>query len=387
MSDSTKTIGVMFGGASAEHDVSIITGQYVLSQLRKVGYQVVPIYVTTDFEWRVGEDLGELKFFKEKQSLDKYAGWHMSTEGGVLTLTRKKGLKQTQYVVDVLFPTFHGTNGEDGALQGFAQFGNIPYVGASMEGSVVAMNKTLTKQVLKDANISTPDYVAFSAHDWKHKSDELVKQVETTLEYPVFIKPPHAGSSIGVSRADSTQELRQGIEVALHYDSHCLVEQGVDKARDITVAVMGNHELETSLLQESHHHGGMLSYEDKYINDGGAQFGGSDEVMTIPAKLPEAVTVEIQEMAKRVYAVLGLSGTSRVDFVVAPDDTFSVIEVNPLPGTLYNHLWEASGLSGTELVSRLVDMALEAHQERNTISYEFNSSILKHANNMKLKVD
>lgn len=382
-----KTIAVAFGGASAEHDISIITGQFIISQLEKTGCSVVPIYIGHDAQWYIGSELGKLSFFKDKKDLSPYMGWSVLNKDGRLLLSKKKGLSVKKYEIDLVFPAFHGTNGEDGAFQGYCQFLNIPYAGAPMEGSAVAMNKTLTKQALVGAGISTPNYVAFNNFDWNSNRNEQISKIESKLSYPVFVKPPHAGSSIGVSKAENKDELVNGIELALHYDNDCLVEEGIVGARDVTVAVMGNKDLQTSVGQESHSADGMLSYDDKYINDGGAQFGGSDDVMTIPAVMKPETEKEMMNLAKKVFSLLGLSGTSRVDFLLDDQENITVIEVNPLPGTLYNHLWEKSGVSGVELVTKLVELGFEAYEARQETSHEFNSSVLQHANNMKLKLD
>jgi len=380
------TIGVLFGGASAEHDVSIITGQYIISVLEKLGHKVVPIYIDHASAMHSDPALGKLSYFKENKATDKFSGWSIASKDSKCILSRKKGLSTTTHVIDMLFPALHGTNGEDGAFQGLAQILSVPYAGSSMEASVIAMNKTLTKRTLESHGIKTPPYIACSKEDWVKNQETIVSRIEGELAYPLFTKPPHAGSSIGISKAKNRDELINGIELALHYDTECLVEEGVSGARDITVALLGNDELQVSFTQESHS-SEMLSYEDKYINDGGAQFGGSDEVMTIPAELSDNTEKEIRDLAIKVYKILGMQGTGRVDFLVSDTDDISVIEVNPLPGTLYNHLWEKTGVSGEELISKMIELGFESCKKRTDSSHEFNSSILQHANSMKLKVD
>jgi len=387
-----NNIGVFFGGKSPEHDVSIITGQLIISELKKLGYNVEPIYLSKEGEWFLGEKMGTLETFcdlNKKEERLKNAGNYFLDLAKIKNkmVFRKKGLLGKEVVIDLAFPAFHGMNGEDGTIQGTFEMFNIPYVGCDLPSSAIAMDKALTKLIYKSEEIPTTKFIYFNDHDWNKNREKILTKVRKELNLPIFIKPARLGSSIGMSKIGKLEELESACEVALHYDSKIVIEEGVENLADITCAVLGNENPQPSLIQESLFSDKLFSFESKYLDDGGAQLGNATGNIIIPAKLSEEVTEKIQKMAVKIFKVLGCSGIARADFLYdRKNDFIYANEVNPLPGTLYHHLWKKSGIEIGELLEKLIWLAKEKHQAKNKISHSFNSEILKQANSTKLQI-
>ncbi len=385
-------IGVFFGSRSPEHDVSIITGCLIVQGLKELGENVVPVYIDKKGDWYIGSELGEIEFHrnKDKESkLKQYAGYSLDLKAsaGKLVFTKKSLLRNDEVTIDIAFPAFHGANGEDGTIQGLWELMNVPYVGCDVVSSAVTMDKVLTKLMYQRFSIPTTKFVHFITQDWLEKKDTVMNDIKETLTWPVIIKPARLGSSIGMNKAKTEDELVNAIEVALHYDTKVIVEECIEDLKDLTVAVMGNEEPQASLIQESAYSKDFFSYEDKYLKDGGAQLGKAQKSLIIPADLDESTTKEIQNMALDVYKILGCSGTARVDFLY--DNTFKKYyanEVNPLPGTLYHHLWKKSGIEFKDLLSKLIELAKLKYKEKSRITSVFESEILQKAGSGKMKL-
>ncbi|MDO8592527.1 MAG: D-alanine--D-alanine ligase family protein [bacterium] len=385
-----QTIGVFFGGKSPEHDVSIITGEFIISGLKKLGYGVMPIYISKTGEWHISQELSSLKFFHAEnfhEKLKKIASYRLDLKNSSGKLVFKaKALLAQDITIDLAFPAFHGQNGEDGTIQGLFEMFNIPYVGCDVAASAVAMDKILTKLLYISHNIPTTEFVFFDKTDWEKSRADVLENIAQALTYPLFVKPARLGSSIGIAKAADERELEFAISAALHYDQRILVENGVNNLMDITCAVMGNDELTASELQESNFSKDFFSYDDKYINDGGAQLGEAQKNIIIPAGLDENTTEEIKKLAKKIYKLAGLSGISRIDFLYDKSARLAYAnEINTLPGTLYHHLWKASGVEFPDLLARLIRYAEEKHQSKNELTTTFESDILKNTKSLKLQ--
>lgn len=382
-------IGVFFGGKSPEHDVSIITGQLIISELKKMGREVTPIYLTKHGEWCLGAGLDALNFFSSnpEQKLNGYSRYAIDLEESKGKIVfRKKAWGGKKTIIDLAFPAFHGMNGEDGTIQGLFEMFNLPYVGCDVAASALAMDKILTKEIYLANNILTADFIYFTGSEWLKNKSDLISDIEQKMKYPIFVKPPKLGSSIGITKAKTRAELENGIEVALHYGTRVLVEAGINNLKDITCAILGNDDPQASAVQESNFGGEFFDYEEKYLNDGGAQLGNSEKSLIIPASLDPATTRQVQEMAVKIYKIIGGSGTARVDFLYdAAAGRLFANEINTLPGTLYHHLWKASGVELDELISKLISLAQSAHKYKNDFQNTFESDILKFANSIKLK--
>lgn len=383
-----KTVAVVFGGRSVEHDISIITGQFIIAALQAADqFEVVPIYIARDDRWYSDSNLGKIEAFKDPdfdQKLAKLKPVTLSFDKGLSLQT--PGLRSKEIKVDVVFPATHGTYGEDGSLMGLLRLANVPFVGCDLEASVIAMDKVLTKQVTQAAGLMTVSYTWFTAEDWA-KSEKRVRGEIETLKMPVFVKPAHLGSTIGISRVDKPEQLDQAVEVALHYDNKVIVEQGVIDLLEVNCAVLGNDKVQTSELEQPVAKQGLLSFEDKYMSgskSGGGAYTGGTGGSVIPAPVEEEVKIKVKEMAVSAFKAIGGTGTSRLDFLIdnGTGDIY-LNEINPLPGTLQQHLWKASGVSNVELVSRLVELAEQAHAERGRHSATFSSSVLNQSGGSK----
>jgi D-alanine-D-alanine ligase len=387
-----KNIGVFFGSGSTEHDISIITAQLIIAGLKGLNYQVTPVYITKGGKWMLGEELGNLKLFTDPTltpslSQRERGRWFLDMENSNGKMVfKKKGIAGKSVVIDIAFPALHGAFGEDGTIQGMFEMLGVPYVGCGVTSSAIAMDKALTKIVMKDAGVPTTKFISFYKSDWETGKSEISKSINQ-LKWPLFVKPVHLGSSIGIGKVKSgdQKDLEQKIEVALHYDDKVLVEEGVENLMDVTCCIVGNDEPRASLLQESVFKDDLFDFEDKYISDGGSQTGKAVNNLIIPARLDEVTTKAIQECAKKVYKALGCSGIARVDFLYNKQTKeFFANEVNPLPGTLYHHLWKASGLELDRLLELLIKLAEEKYEQKRQITFTFESSVLTNLGKGKL---
>lgn len=388
--NSKQNIGVFFGSGSAEHDISIITAQLIIGGLKGLGYSVTPVYITKTGKWMLGEGLGNLKLFtspdKKAEDHKDYFEYFLDMQESLGKMVfRRKGFMGKSITIDMAFPALHGTYGEDGTIQGLFEMFGVPYVGCGVASSAVSMDKALAKIVMKDAGIPITKFIYFLKDNWKNQESRIKNQVAAELKYPVFVKPVHLGSSIGIGKARDEKELIQKIEVALHYDDKVIVEEAVENLMDVTCCLIGNENPRASVLQESVFKDDLFNFEDKYISDGGAQTGKATNNLIIPARLDEATTKAIQEAAIKVYKALGCSGIARVDFLFDKQSKqFFANEVNPLPGTLYHHLWKASGLEFGPLLEELIRLAEEQYKQKREVTYTFESSVLKNLGGHKL---
>ena len=385
----TKTVGVFFGSRNPEHDVSIITGQLIISGLKKLGYPVVAVYIDKMGKWYTGDAYATLSHFSSGKIHNEADGrlfLDLEASHGKLVFKRK-GLGGARVTVDLAFPAFHGQNGEDGTFQGLCEMLSVPYVGCDVTASAVTMDKVMTKQLYQAEHIATTNFVAFSRHEWVAEKNAVLKKIDSQLSLPLIVKPAHLGSSIGITKAKTPKDLEFGIDVACHYDTKVIVETCVANLMDVTCAVIGTHEPIASQLQESVFADDVFSYENKYLDEGGAQLGAAHNSIVIPARLDDATTKEIQSTAVRVYKLIGCSGIARVDFLYdKKTQRYFVNEVNTLPGTLYHHLWKKSGIELPELLTKLIGYAEEAYKEKEKVTHVFASDILKHASSSKMKL-
>ncbi|HRY63338.1 MAG TPA: D-alanine--D-alanine ligase family protein [Patescibacteria group bacterium] len=386
-----KKIGIFFGSRTPEHDVSIITAQLIIAGLRDLGHEAVPIYIGKNGRWYIGKQLDSVMFFKEENKeakLSKMKSYHLDMEASTDKMVFfRDGIAPGKIEIDLAFPALHGANGEDGTVQGVFELVNVPYVGCGVASSAVAMDKILTKIFFQGIGIPTVDFVSFDKAQWDKSSAEIMNSIQDKLDWPVIVKPARLGSSIGIAKAGTKKELELAIEVALHYDDKALVEKCVQNLMDVTCAVIGNDEPRASLLQESLFRDELFSYQDKYLDEGGAQTGQAEKNIIIPARLDEKTTQEIQEMSRKIFKGLGCSGIARFDFLYDKvEKRFYANEINTIPGTLYHHLWKKSGLGLKELLSELIRLAEERYKIKNKLILNFDSKILDFVGAAKLKI-
>lgn len=379
-------VAVFFGGKSVEHDVSIVSAQIVMENLRQLNqYKILPIYIDKKGNFLYDDSLQYIETFQklDEDKLKKMRGYsvELDAEAKGLRIFKKQGMfaGAKTLSVDVVFPVMHGMNGEDGTLHGLAEILNCPVVGCGVLGSALGMDKVMMKSVWKANDIPMVKYLWFMRKDWQKNAENVYSQIEKELQYPLFVKPANLGSSIGISKAKNRQELEFAFEVAAHYDRKIIVEEGVKNLIEINCALLGNDEPIPSLLEQPASYEDFLTFEEKYINEGGTMKGIKGKVK-IPAELDEQMTKEIQATAVKAFKILDCAGTSRVDFLVDKDtNRFYANEINTIPGSLQLHLWEASGIKGAEVVEKLIRLAFEKYEEKQTFMTLFDSDILKKA--------
>lgn len=392
-------VGVLFGGKSVEHEISIISAIQAIGHLNKEKYDVIPIYITKGNEFYIGEDIGNVKAYTNlKELLAKSQRVIMVYDEGktkLLKYPQKMFSKPYVDYIDVAFPVVHGTNVEDGTLQGFLQMMNIPYVGCDVLSSAVGMDKYVMKTVLKDAGIPVLDCKCYTANQYDEDGEKIVDEIESAIGYPVIVKPVNLGSSIGISKAENRTELYDSLETAFQYATKVLVETAVQNLKEINCSVLGDYEYaESSECEEPVSSDKILTFSEKYIGDGsakGAKGGvkgaksGSQGMATLKRKIPAEITDEqrayIRELASKAFKVLGCNGVSRIDFMMnTKTNDIYLNEINTIPGSLSFYLWEPLGVKYSELLDRMISLALKRERQQENITYTFDSSVLEGVN-------
>lgn len=387
-------VGVFFGGKSVEHEVSIITAIQAIENMDKDKYDVVPIYITKDNKMYVGDLIGDISNYKDIDNLLKNSTQIMLAQKDnkvALLRCEKKLFQDSEYdYIDIAFPIVHGTNVEDGTLQGFLKMFNLPYTGCDVISSSVGMDKYVCKCVLKDNDIPTLPCKCISSRDYNADSDKIIKAIEKEYKYPVIVKPINLGSSVGIKIAKDKKELVDAIENAFEYSRKILVERAIKNLKEVNCSVVGDYEFaKASECEEPVKTDEILSYKDKYISGGkkgGAQKSMNASVLKLPADIDKKTKERIQELALKTFDVLGCSGVIRIDFMIDKDTKEILVnEVNTIPGSLSFHLWKATDLSYTKLLDELIDLALKRNREEKNITYSFDSNILSGVSMNSLK--
>ena len=376
-----KKIGVVFGGRSVEHEVSVITGMQIIENIDKSKYEPVAIYITKEGKWLTGPGLLEFKNFKNNNFSDSKEVI-MSTRYGDknLYLHPDGGGLFTKKVVDridIMFPALHGTNGEDGTIQGLFELIGMPYTGGNVLSSSVGMDKILMKDVFKTYGIPVVDYTWFYRTSWENDKDQVIKDIEDKISYPVFVKPANLGSSIGITKAKNRDLLISSIEVAINYDRKVIIEKAVENPREINCAVMGyDREVITSLCEEPLGWEEILSFEDKYVKTNSKSGGKSQgDRRIIPAEIDNDLRQEIEGLAKKSFVSIDGSGVSRIDFLIDKDNKVYVNEINTLPGSISFYLWQDKDYPIKKLITRLIEIAEITQEEKNKNMYHYESNL------------
>ncbi len=382
---SKLRVGVLYGGRSVEHEVSIITALQAMSALDPERYEVIPLYIAKDGEWLTGEALRKLETYQSPSGLRRVATraslLPIPAQGALYLPERGRflpfGSGGTKLAVDVAFPCLHGTFGEDGTLQGLLELANVPYVGSGVLASAVGMDKITMKAVFRSADLPVLDCATVRRDEWLQAPEAVVERLERAVGYPAFVKPANLGSSVGISRATERESLRQALAVAAHYDRRLLVEPALDGAIDVNCSVLGaEDDLRASVCEQPIAWESFLSYEDKYIR-GGKAHGMKGLSRRIPAPISAELTSQIQDLAKRAFRAIDAAGVARIDFLLTPDERVYVNEINTLPGSLAFYLWEATDLPFPRLLDRLIEIALARHQARQQITYSIDTALLR----------
>lgn len=375
-----KEILVIFGGVSPEHEVSVITAMQAIAALNPEKFNVTPFYISKSGRWLTGESLSKLESYKDLKSLESNAHvCHFTTNsfGQVVLKWGKSGLfsRSNGIVISAALLALHGSEGENGSLQGLFETLNIPFTGSGVLGSSVGMDKAVAKALCRAANLPVVDDVVVYENAWVSNESTILAEIESKLKLPVFVKPCSLGSSIGVSKVSDWKDLEQTIESVFRYDHKIIVENGVHPLKEINCSVMGNHEkVEASVCEQPKGKADFLSFEDKYLgSSAGKGMASTDRI--IPAPISSEITLEIQNLAKSVFKTLQASGLARLDFLVN-DETNDVFfnEINTIPGSFSFYLWNKSGYEFPQLLERLIEIAEQNHRLKNgrTRYYETN---------------
>ena len=396
-------VGVIFGGESAEHEVSIISAIQAINKMNEEKYDIIPIYITKDRQWYTGAMLKDIDSYQDLSLIKKYATNVVLVEkNNRFILQKKKGLfKREVAEIDIAFPIVHGTNVEDGVLQGYLQTIGIPFVGPNTYAGVVGQDKVFMKAIFEKEDLPLSKYVWFYDSEYKTDKDEVLKKI-SKLKYPLIVKPATTGSSIGISYAEDEAKLCEAIDDAINYDTKILVEEVVENLKEVNISVLGNYEHQKlSVIEEVNGHNKFLTYEDKYIGGGKtkAKFGvksvpsckGSKGMLSasrkIPADLSDKLKEEVETVAKKAFKALGSSGCCRIDFLIdSKKNKVYVNEINSIPGSLAFYLWEPLGKDYTELLDDMINIGIKDYKKRSSKTYTFDTNILQGFANNSLKV-
>ena len=345
-------VGILFGGRSAEHEVSVVSAQGVMGAIDRGRFQVVPLGVTKDGAWLTPEE-----------TQDALAAINAERLASLTASPAAAGIRPQALAalveLDVVFPLVHGTFGEDGTLQGFLELADVPYVGAGVAASAVGMDKALQQMILRQAGLPVPQSLVVTASRWQEEGPSLAREVEGQLGYPCFVKPANSGSSIGTTKVRSREDLAGAMAEAFRFDRKALVEQAIE-GRQVECAVVGNDHPQASPLGEIVFTREFYDYVAKYEDP--------TTRLIIPAELPPAMARSLQAMAIAAFQAVDCAGMGRVDFFLAANGQPYVNEINTIPGftpvSMYPKLWEATGLSYRDLIARLIELGLERHGER-----------------------
>lgn len=383
-------IGVIYGGETVEHEVSVISALQAMNNLNEDKYDIVPIYISKDRIWYTGHMLRDIEFYKEFEDEKKYAIKVMLyKKGKTFLLQRTTGLFRKDITdLDVILPVVHGNNVEDGSLAGLLDSIGIPYVGSHVLGGALGQDKVVMKQVMESVNLPIVPYTWFYDSEYLDNKENILKEIKK-IGYPVIVKPATLGSSIGIEVAKNEKDIESKIEDAMEYDTKIVVEKVIENLTEVNASVLGNYEYQkVSPLEEVMGEDEILSFADKYLGNakskGTASKGMASTSRIVPARISEKLTKEIQDTAKQVFKVLNLSGVCRVDFLIDnKENKFYVNEPNTCPGSLSFYLWKEAGMKYSELLDEMVSIAIKEYKHKNQKTMSFKSSIFDGFNGSK----
>ena len=383
-------LGVLFGGKSVEHEVSIISALQAAAYLDRSKYDVVPIYMTKKNEFYIGEEIGKIESYRDgiPQLLKKSQQVLMIPADGRVQLLHyplKKLGNNVEETIDIIFPIVHGTNVEDGALQGYLKTLGVPFVGCDVLSSALGMDKYMMKCVWKEAGLPVLDCLRAEHRRYLEAPEAFIARVEAEIGYPVIVKPIDLGSSVGIRKALDRAELSDAMEYAFQFAHKVLVERAVPNLKEINCSVLGDYEeAEASECEEPVSSDRILTYEEKYLRKEGGKTGtkgASEGMASLSRKIPADITPEerafVRDTAVKAFQALDCCGGSRIDFMMgAATREIWINEINTIPGSLSFYLWEPMGLKYTELLDRMIQFALKRERDQAEISYAFDTNIL-----------
>ncbi|MBF1051203.1 MAG: D-alanine--D-alanine ligase [Peptostreptococcaceae bacterium] len=385
-------IGLFFGGNSTEHEVSIVSALQALEFFNKSKYDILPIYITKDNKFYISEHTGNISEYKNIKSLIEKSEQVLLVKNGkkvdlVKYPTKMFGNKVYDYI-DIAFPIVHGTNVEDGTLQGLFNMLDIPFVGCDVSSSAIGMDKYVMKCVLKENNIPVLDGIVFNKFSYTEDSNEVIINIKKKFDYPVIIKPINLGSSVGIKIAKDDDSLKDALDYAFTFSYKIVVEKAVTKIKEVNCSVLGDIESATaSECEQPISSDEILSYKDKYLSsssskktsNASSKTGGTMESLSrkLPADISDEMREKIRTMAVDTFKVLGCNGVARIDFIIdEEDDKVYVNEINTIPGSLSFYLWKAVGMDYTTLLEKMIQLSLKRKREQEDIVFSFETNIL-----------
>lgn len=386
-------VGVIYGGETVEHEVSIISAIQAMNNLDEEKYEIIPIYISKDRIWYTGHVLREMEFYKNFEDEKKYAKEVvLCKKGKNFFLQKTNGLFRKDITdIDIILPVVHGNNVEDGTLAGLLDSIGIPYVGSHVLGSALGQDKVVMKQVMSSVGISVVDYTWFYDNEYLEDKDEILDKIKK-LGYPVVVKPATLGSSVGITLVHDSKKIEDAIEEAINYDTKVVVEKAVENLTEVNASVLGNYEYQrVSPLEEVMGLDEILSYADKYLGNSktkGVKNTGSKGMAStnriVPARISDSLTKDIQDTAKKVFKTLNLSGVCRIDFLIDKKaNKFYVNEPNTCPGSLSFYLWKEANLKYRELLDEMISIAIKEYKNKSKKVKSFKTNILEGFNGSK----
>lgn len=383
-------VGVLFGGVSVEHEVSIISAVQAMQNMDKNKYEIIPIYMAKDRTWYTGKMLLEIDIYKDFEDLKRYATKVvLVNKEGRFCLQSTGLLKRVVEEIDIAFPIVHGAEVEDGTIQGYLATIGIPSVGSNVLGSALGQDKVIMKQIFESVGISIVPYLWFFDDEYLNNAEEITKNVKK-LGYPVIVKPAILGSSVGITVIKKEEDLEVGIMDAITYDSKIVVEKMVDNLVEVNCSVLGNYKFQqTSVLEEVMSTQEFLTYNDKYLSGTKSKKGSPSKGMVatdriIPARLSSEMREEIEELSKKVFKTLNLSGICRIDYLIdKKKEKVYVNEPNTIPGSLSFYLWEPIDKQYNELLDEAINIAIREYKSKSKKVYSFDTNILSGYNGLK----
>lgn len=382
-------LGVIFGGESVEHEVSIISAVQAMNKIDSEKYEIIPIYIAKDKNWYTGDFLRDIETFQDMKLIKRYAKEVILINNKNRFVLVTKGLIRREIKeLDIAFPIVHGTNVEDGVLQGYLTTIGIPFVGVDTYSAVVGQDKVFMKDIFINNNLPVCNYIWFYDNEYQENNSYIIDKVINNLSFPVIVKPATSGSSIGIKSANNVDELHVAIKESIKYDKKILVEQMVQNLKEVNISLIGNYEgYKTSAIEEVYSKSDLLTFEEKYIGNSKGKLsvknrpvkskGMASASRKIPADLSDELKLKIENIAKQAVKCLGTSGVVRIDFMIdTSNNEIFINEVNSIPGSLSFYLWEPIGLSYTNMLDEIINIGIKDYKKRSNKIRIFESNIL-----------